>query len=217
MSVAANALTTLATVLEELELARDAGTRDARLERYINAASDFVASFCGRSFHRSDNIAEDIAGTGRTLIAVSRRPIVAIDSITIDDGAIAASTYSIHDAALGTIFRATGWPWEAASMPGLSYAPVPGTEEKTITVTYDGGYVTPAQAEQGLFSAAARTLPYDLEDAVVQLVVTRWQSRGHNMRVIGESYENSGITFGGVPVPVEILGILDAYAEIPNA
>jgi hypothetical protein len=218
VAVAAHALTTLATVLDELALEQDTGPKDTRLERYINAASEFVRTFCGRSFHREDNIAESVRGRGGTLIQVSRRPIITIDSITVDGATLQASTYSVDDADRGLIFRSTGWPWEAARMPGLSYQPIPGTEEPTIVVTYDGGFVTPAQAEAGMFSAAARTLPWDLEDAVVQLVVSRWKLRGRDVRVSSETYDSGGgFTFGGAPVPPEILAILDGYSEIPNA
>lgn len=218
MAVAANALTTLATVLDELGLEQDSGVKDTRLERYINAASDFVASFCGRTFQRADNIAEKVRGRGGTLIQVSRRPIITIDSITVDLATVAATDYHVDNAGRGLIFRSTGWPWEPARMPGLSYAPIPGTEEPTIIVTYDGGFVTPAQADQGLFSAAPRTLPYDLEDVVIQLAVSRWKLRGRDVRVVAESYDSGGgFTFGGAPVAPEILAVLDNYTDIPNA
>lgn len=213
MTVAANALTTLATVLDELGLASDSGAQDARLERYINAASDFVASYCDRTFHRTDSIAESGRGYGQTLLRLSRRPVVSIASVAING--TATTDYTLEDAARGLLYRSTGWPWQPARMPSLSFSVVPGTEAPDVVVTYNGGFVTPAQVAAGTF--ATRTLPYDLEDAVVQLVMTRWRNRGRDMRVVAESYGEGGFTFGGSAIPIEILGILDGYAEIVHA
>ncbi len=219
MTLAANALTTLATVLDELSLTTDGGVVDARLERYINAASDLIERYCGRTFQREDAIAELVAPKGGAFLLLERTPVLSIASIMDDGTTIDAAEYELRDADVGNVYRAAGWPSTARSRGGLTSSPVPGSEERTLTVTYSAGYVTPAQAADadGDFFEATRTLPYDLEDACVQMVTTRWLARGVDLRLRQKAYENATMTFGGTPIPPEIMGVLDSYARIASA
>lgn len=209
--LASNALTTLATVLDELGLVSDSGgAQDMRFERYINAASAFCARFCDRTFERATGIVERAKGFGGTHLIVSRTPIVTVTSIALDGDAFDTDTYAVHDAEAGILYRAAGWPNTAPRLPGITQPYAPGMEERSIVVTYDGGYVTPAQV-------GTRTLPWDLEDVVVQMVTSRWRGRGNDIRIRQETHEAKSYTFGGVPIPPEQLAVLAHYARIPVA
>ncbi len=216
MALAANALTTLKVVLDELSLTMDNGQQDARLEHYINAASDWVAQHCGRTLQRADAIAEGVKGFGGVLLRVARPPIVAITSIAIDGGTVDAAGYAVQDAERGVIFRGACWPWTAVARAGITSPQVPGWEDHTrIVVTYNGGWVTPSQAAAGLFSASPRTLPYQIEDACVRLVASRWRSRGTDGRLVSESTSNMSITFDGWAIPKTVLAALSPFAKYP--
>lgn len=191
MSLAANALTNLATLKSELNIS--VSTHDTYLERVINATSDFVAQWCNRTFHFEETIVEDVAGYGTNNLLVSRTPIVTIDSITYDGGVVSASDYEVSDAAAGIIYAPKLWIWTGLGGSGITHLPRPGTERKLYTVTYDGGYVTEPQVDGD--PQLTRTLPYDLEDAVLQIAVYRYRQRGRDQSVQSESLLNASVSY----------------------
>jgi hypothetical protein len=208
-----NALTTLAIVLDELGIAGDGGAQDTRLVRYINAASDFAAGYCGRTFHRAE-VVETAAPRGGVYLLLARTPIVSIVSIFDGGVELDAGSYEIRDAFAGIVHRSSGWRWPAARRATITYPAVPGTEDASIEATYVGGYATPAQvAEGGAYAGEAVTVPSDLEDAVVQLVVSRWKGRTRDRRIASESYSHAAFTYLGEPVPPEVRATLDRYAR----
>lgn len=215
MALAAQALTLLATVLDELGLTSDSGgAQDLRLERYILAVSEQIASHCGRVFQRDAAVVERVAGFGTTRLVLARAPVNALTSISIDGTLQDMTQVSIEDAKAGIIYRASGWASTAPSLPGISQGPAHGQEEKRIVVTYDGGYVTPFQVG---VPTPVRTLPYDLEDACVELVLSRWRSRGVDPRIAAEGSQNASRTVFGSELPPHIAAVLARYARIPFA
>lgn len=215
VTLQANALTNLATVLDELTLASDGGAVDSRLNRYINAASDFIERECGRSFSKALAIVENVQGFGLSTLKLSHTPIVALTSIAYQGTTYGAADLAVVDAGAGLVMRRGGFPWTAEKDTELSRRRVPGREFPDIVATYDGGYVTPKQKDDN--AALTRTLPSDLEDACVQLVTSRYQGRGVNVRERARRYEATGVTFGGEPVPPEIMAIIAKYARVANA
>lgn len=217
MALGADALTTVAVLLDEVAAAANA-TTTARAERYIEAASAFAASVCNRSFARADVVDEQHRGMGTPFIFLRRTPIVTVTEVTIDEAVADASTYRIE--AVGgvpqALFRKIGWPSSAAFGTPVDFEPIAGTQGADIAVTYSGGWVTPQQAADGAFSGAPRTLPADLEDAVVQLATSRWRGKGVDVRVRSQGNEASAVTFGGEPVPPEVLAILRRYQRIAH-
>lgn len=217
MVLPANALTTLATVFDELDgdVATDnGGPIDTRLERYIKAASALFRRECGRDFEFQAAIVEKAAGYGFTNVYARRSPIVALAQVKVDDAVLSSTAYELRDAGTerSKVFRSTGWTWSAGTRNEPTTPPVPGTERRYIELTYDGGYVTPQQVV--LNNALVRTLPDDIEDAVVSLVVSRWRRRGVDLRERQQSGQSSGVTFLGDPVAPEIVSVMQGYAHI---
>lgn len=223
--LAAHALTTLAAVNAELSLTADGGAVDNMIERFINGASERITKWCGREFIRTDSIEEKVKGKGTNVIRLSRRPILAIDSIVISDSTVDADDYFIEDADAGKVYRAAGWPNTAQRAPGISQPLVPGTEDASqIVVTYDGGYITPAQAATagawvtaGLFAGQARTLPWDIEDACIRLVASRWRKRGTDASIEQASGQNSSHSFQAEHMPRDVMAMLNPYRIFPHA
>lgn len=221
MAVDPSALTTLATVLDELGLTEDSGARDARLERYINSASAAIARYCSRQFHRSDGIVERLDGHGGTDLVLGRRPVLDVTSVVVDGATLDAADYELYDVARGIpgiLYRHTGWPWTARLAAGYSSEPWPGSEKRSIVVTYDGGWVTPEQNAQGLFSGAARTLPYDLEDACVRYVTMRFQRRSvdPSKQAVAQENKSYNLFFAG-DMPPEIATLVNRYKMVVQA
>lgn len=224
MAVAADALTTLTAVCEELKITSPDADATSFLERSINAASARVVRHCGRAFHRVDDIEEKVKGFGSPRIRLARTPILDVTSIVVDGTTIDDDDFHIEDAAPGdalgprSIFMPGGFPWTAERGPGISQSPVPGTEDSSrIIVTYDGGFVTPTQSGVGgAFAGQTRTLPYDLEEAVIRLVASRWRGRGRDGTVVAQSHEASGFTFDG-RLPADVVALLNPFTRFAHA
>lgn len=191
VELTSDALTLLATVKIELGIAAD--TYDDALKRMINAVSRRIRSYCDRIFYYEADIEESVPGYGDTLLRMSRFPILSIDSIAYDGTAIDSDTYSSADknAAAGLIYSEYGWVWTAKSLNSVMGDWVPGTEEDLYTVTYTAGFVTPAQETGEL----VRTLPWDLEDACIQAVASRWAGMGRDLSIESEKSLNYSVKY----------------------
>lgn len=212
MALASNALTTLATAKSELQLTGSCD--DSYLERLINAASDFVEQYTGRSFYNEAAKVEKVAGYATAFLTVSKSPLNSIASITFDGETVAAADYEIHNAGAGMIWKRGGWVWTAPRRQDITDPPLPGYERRLYQVTYDGGYITPNQV-------GTRDLPYDLEDAALRLVAMRYRQRGRDPSIVSErllswsaSYDKgSGGSETAPGIPPDVVSILDRYKQ----
>lgn len=237
MALDARVLTTLQTVKDELGIAALDVTKDSRLERLITVATDLIESECDRVFAFAAAIVEKCRGFGTPQIVVERRPIVSITSIDeLGTVLTAATEYEAlvdpitRRADSGVIVRKQAdyslrsWPWTASRRPDIEQDKLPGTEAGAITVTYLGGFVTPEQAASAGWAAAnplapARTLPYDLEQLVVELVVSLYRSSGQDRNVSLETVGDGGQSWGKgrAMIPDDIRAGLAKYARIAGA
>lgn len=230
MALEANALVPYETVRDELGLS---GTTDqAKIERYINVASERIAQYCNRVFRWSSGITENVAGFGAIHLRLSRTPLLTITSVKIDGTLLAVGEYAIDDAAAGLLVRKTGvdgvaraWPWTTHRRPDIAQDPFPGAEEKLIEVVYTGGYVTDVQKGSG-GAPSVRTLPFDLEQACVDLAVIAYRRKGEAQDVVSESVQGASITYDrgydrGAEdrsgIPAGIRAVLDKYARAAQA
>lgn len=216
LSVAA--LTTLDACLDEVDLEPSVDRRTrARLERYIEAASSLVAVIIGNGaaiqLHRAE-VTVAVAGQNTPTLILPHTPIVAVDEVSIDGDVVDADEYEVEDADLGFLRRVGGvWPFDGLTTDGVVHVPMWSTARRNVSVTYTAGWVTPGQATELL----PRTLPHAIEDAVVELVTSRWRRRNKDLRVAAETLEKSSYTYGGVPVPAEVMAALAPYVRIANA
>lgn len=211
-----HALTTLADVKTELGIS--GSTEDDYISRLINAVSDMIRFYCGRTFYYEEDIEESVAGYGQTRLLVSRTPIVgSISSITYEGTAIDTTIYSVEDADAGIIYCSYGFNW-TAQLTGKSIGEAtPGTEALSYVVTYDGGYYTPQQYV--VDNGTDRSLPYDLEDACIQLVAGRYRAKGRDPRISAEHLKSWGANYGGPEdrshaIPASIRSTLDRYKRL---
>lgn len=210
----ANALTTLSAVLDELDLPRGDRKRDDRVRRLINELSDFVAGYCGRALHAA-TVTEATPGFGLTDLVLRRRPIISVATVTIDGSAETDFTVrDISPGVPGVLFRAGGWPNTAAARAGLVNQFASGTEESSIVVVYDGGFVTPHQVELALYTT--RTLPWDLEGIVLRMAAARFADVGADPRVKSEEVLSASVTYRD-GLPPEMTSVLDRYRVFPSA
>lgn len=179
-------LTTPATVALELGVS----AADPRLPRLISVASDAIAAFLNRQLHYIAGMTELVQGFGRPRLLLNVSPIVSITSITLPDGTVVTDYIRENDKA-GILYRRSGWASTALARGGLppQNDVAPGTQEPAISVVYSAGWVTPAAV------AGVRSLPYDIEEACVQTVVTRYRRGGQDEAISQEALGDYSVTY----------------------
>lgn len=185
-----NALTTVATL--EGVLGISSGSEDDRLNRLINVASDRLEKELGRKLARKQ-VTEKVAGYGTLTLRVSRTPLLSVSSITFDDEAVSSNDYEIWDAEAGEIRSDCGaWANTARISGVLAPTPIAGTQQKLFEVSYTGGYVTPQQASD---TGDTRTLPSDIEQAVIQYAVMLYHGESRPGDIAKESIDGASTTY----------------------
>lgn len=152
-------LTSLATLKRMLNIVDD--SKDEELAMVIAASSDYVCNYCGREF-AMQTVREELKSAGTPELLLSLTPIINIDQVAYDD--VSVDGWTLYDADAGiiqdvpnfrsTMLRSTTWDDHPSSYG-----------RKRWSVTYTGGYVLPDWGE----SQGDRTLPFDLERAVLDL------------------------------------------------
>jgi len=87
--------------------------------------------------------------------------------------------------------------------------------EQTVDVTYDGGYVTPKQVDDGTYTD--RTLPHQIEEAVIQSVATAYALRGTPRGVESESIGSLSVSFANSVGPTTTVGgraVTQSFADL---
>lgn len=191
MALATNALTTVATVEDELGIA--SSTETARLERMINIASAAAESYCDRVFYRDTAIAEKVEGTDGPLMFLSRGPVHSITSVVYLTTTLDTTEYEIRDSGghEQTIYNLNGsWRRGSIRRNDTSQTQVAGFERYGYTVTYDAGWYTPKQDDDDV--TVTRDLPYDIEGAVIAMVSFLRRSMGRDPTLKAEAmFESS--------------------------
>lgn len=159
-------LTTVERVKARLGISND--SQDEMIEEMIKAASDFVVKFCGREF-ALQRVKESLVSKGVPELLLSLTPVVDFEFVEFDDTVIEDVT--LYDAEAGIIQRRSGFRSTTIPNRTIDFAPS-NYHEKRWHVTYTGGYILPSYG----VSQGPRTLPYDLERAVLEIVKTELTS-----------------------------------------
>ncbi|WP_158671924.1 phage head-tail connector protein [Bradyrhizobium guangdongense] len=160
--VSDTALTTLARVKIELDIANSDTSSDAVLEEKIDEASDDIEAALGFRLVRESVVEtfwhEQYDAAPEKLI-LDRTPVASIASVVVDGVAVDTSAWRL-DPGTGELFAlCDGHPhvWIFC---------------KSIVVTYDGGWILPG--------ASNRDLPKGIEGACVALVSSFWAAKGRD-------------------------------------
>lgn len=200
MPLAELALTDTVTARSHLGIT---GTgEDVLIQFLVNAVSEAMSHEIRRPVHYRTDTVERVPGFGGCRLRVTGRPLLAITSVELVDidGSTVLETYSagsyeIEDSEglLGSIYRPTGWPDTAQHVAGIVGKSLPGTERSAIQVTYDSGWITPYQASATEYVGGplgTRSLPYDLEYACLESMISLYRRRGHDLARLAESTQD---------------------------
>ncbi|WP_209318352.1 phage major capsid protein [Falsiroseomonas selenitidurans] len=146
-------------------VAAGSNARDAALETKIDEASGAIADWCGRTLAQ-EAVSEVFRLSGPLdVLALARRPVVAIASVTCDGTVLPADRYEHHPE--------SGRLWRLCSGARAMW-----TGAKVV-VAYTGGYALPEGA------------PPALSRACIVLATSWWQARGRDATVRSESTGSS--------------------------
>lgn len=204
VALASNALTTVEEVRDRLGILGN--DQNDRLTRLVNAASDYIERKLDRKLYREVITNEKVIGEGTDKIVLSRRPIVSISEIRYKDQVISSSSYEILGDGVSGIVQSTsgGFVWTAHHVVDVSFSKVPGTELQSFEVDYTGGYYLPSDS-------ANRNLPYDLEEACISLVISRYNSLTRDQNIKSERILSYGVTYFDRSVSPEVQEVLNHY------
>lgn len=209
MAISTTALTTLAALKSLLGITD--GSQDVRLEGLINGASESIERYCDRKFARQVGIVELKAEFGSCDLYVDRNPVEVITSVTRAGVLVDAATYDV-DLVSGRLYRGAGWQWSAVEVLSIEPYGAPGTEKKTLSIVYTGGYSLPQDNR-----ALGTGLPYDLEEACLALCAYRKKMSPKNVGLSAEQAGNASRSFSGGKAPgwpEYITAMLDPYSRI---
>lgn len=201
-----------------------------RLEQAINAVSEAIEQYCDRRFVYGQ-WTENLGASGRTFLRVKRLPLRSISLISFMGGALnATGDYEIYEQMLdgagnpipsdtGLIYRQVGWVWTAPFMLAAAPYQAPGQEFDVYQVVYLGGYQTPqfdglpGVGGSGVAPAIPADLPFELEKACIDGVVSYWRRMGWDRNVLNESFADAKVQYrdNAELLPAEILPVLDRY------
>lgn len=188
-------LTTPQTLATELGI----GAGDPRLPRLISAASGAVRGYLGRRrLHYGSAISEKVAApAGRERLILDVTPILEVASVTYPGGAV--DGWALEDSDLGFLYLAGGWPSTARYRSGLVQDDLrAGSEQASIVVVYEGGWITPAQAASTGWAGPARSLPEEIEEAAIQAAASLYRNPGGYGPIASESLGDYSVSYRAI-------------------
>jgi hypothetical protein len=184
-TMATGDLTTLDNVKAWLSPPLASTADDALLSRLITAASRFIETWLNRTITAQDYI-ETRNGRGGARLFLRHRPVTAVASVTIGGISVPPASVAGGD----------GFLFDDSSISLVGYAFTRGVGN--VAVSYTAGYAA---------------TPPEIEQACIELVVTRYKERDR----IGQVSKNLGgemVSFSQKDLPADVQTLLDQYRNV---
>jgi uncharacterized phiE125 gp8 family phage protein len=192
MTLAVNALTTVAAVKSYLKIADTNTIDDARIEGLINACSSAIENFCRRNFKMQTFTDEEYDGNDHRYLNLYNYPIQSVESVTLNDEVVDAKEYIVKKK-IGILARKYN-----NTLSGISYnryVPIWPKGDANILVTYTAGY---------------DVIPADLEQACILFVMSFFKSDVANF----STTFTDGFVFRADAMPVQVKLMLQPYMKV---
>lgn len=213
-------LATVAHVKEELGITTTSA--DDRIARLILQASAWADRVVGYPL-AAQQYREAVAGYGTQRLMLSRTPLVSVSALfygTDTGSAIEVLTTEFSlDRDAGFLVRPEGWDWTVPVAQDLELRPVPGQELTPWLTDYVAGFSLVGHDPSSVLwstvhgtTSTGRTLPYDIEDAVITKVTQVYRGLDNvAMKQVGDLRIEYG-TVGRSGEPVDpALSLLKAW------
>lgn len=197
-NLVSHAFITLNEVKEALEIS--GGDHDAKLNGYINRATDIIESYCRRRFLSTVHTDEIYSGDGSRYLSLRNFPVTSLASVAYRTGDFSSPSWDAVDTELFTLDTAAG------NDSGVIYLDTGfhrGVENYRFT--YTAGY-------------ALADVPNDLKEACIEIVSYLFNRRKSTPGIKSETLGRYSYTLGSAPSGgmgiLKLLGvddILDTY------
>lgn len=208
------ALSDTASLRQLLGITTDpTGAQEAYHRALLRRASVWATNFVGYPL-LLQKYQECVPAYGHRNLMLSRTPLRTILRVfdATDTGTATeycSTDYRVQDKDAGFLSRDRGFDWTAGVTYGLDAHVVPQSEREPWLVEYQAGYVYPALSTSSVIwstagvggtTSTARTLPEDIEQAVLLKAVELFQAQPGNVqsKQVGDlaiTYVNSKFTY----------------------
>jgi len=204
MSLISYALTTVARY--KVFAGITSSTQDDLIELLINAATDYIESYCGRRFKKTTYTQEIYDGDNSMVLSLRNFPVDSSAAFTIEwrNSGVNEDDWETIDSQYHTVDYESGI---VKAMGGLKYR----GNRSSLRVTYTAGYdYDNAATFLGTVGAG------DLEYACWELVKNALNNSNLNSNVQSEHLREYSVTYfaGGVYSNSVVMDILDKYKNI---
>jgi uncharacterized phiE125 gp8 family phage protein len=176
-------ITTLANAKQWLAISSD--TDDDLLTRLIHAASGFIETYLSRRLC-SRTYAEIRDGTGGRVINFREYPVTAVSWVAVN----------------------------GVSLPLAPDTVTPGYRFTRTQIILQGHRFTQGWGNVSLnYTAGFETIPFDVEQACIELVSWRYNERQH-IGQSGKSLEGANVTYSVQDLPPDVKTVLDRYRRV---
>lgn len=216
-------LTTVTRAKSVLGVTASSTGEDEEVENLIRGVTDEVASFIGYWPFRQV-YSETIRSYGNLRLMTARTPIRGLSGVFLGNALVLPSSYEIEDAEAGFIHREQGWPWSAGTQWDLSAHIVAHSELPRFQLIYEAGWVRTNNELSGLgwlSNRGGRTLPWQIEEAALELIQDRYDARSVGRTVKSRTIGDFSITYADRPdshqtgeMPTRVLGALNTFRRI---
>jgi uncharacterized phiE125 gp8 family phage protein len=110
MTLAANALTTLAGAKGYLKIPLDDTDQDGVIEFLINAVSSQIEAYCKRKLKEQVYTDEEFDGNDFNTLLLPAYPVTAVSSVKIDDEVVVSSEYKVRKSRGALVRLKSCWP-----------------------------------------------------------------------------------------------------------
>jgi hypothetical protein len=176
------------------------------IEQKINAVSDYVEKYIDRRLQNQTYTDEPHAGNGRQLLQLRQWPVTKLTKVAVSGTLLnppADYAMSDADALRGQIYAPNGWSYDGALVGPVGEPIAP---YRSYLITYSAGYTLPKDAT----GENPRTLPYDLEEACIELISAKIAVIGSE-NVKSESLGDASKSYYEDDLPPAIKAVLDRY------
>lgn len=181
-------LCTLADVKSYLNIQNT--TNDALLQLLITAASQYMMTYCGRTFQLTTYTNEAYNGTGNAMQMLLNSPVVAVSAVSVNG--IARTPFNQSSYPGGYRFDEDG------IYAGCDFG-VWCDGFQNVVVSYQAGYAT---------------IPYDLNFACIELVAKRYRDKDKSI-VTQRSIAGETIIYNpAFDLPPSVKSVLDNYFRV---
>jgi hypothetical protein len=149
--------------MDDLNVSGDVA--QGRVQRLINAVSNAIERYCGKTFQVQANFTEAVTvqpgvidpaeqgalttnpiTAGVTRLVLSLVPVLYVSQVTNQNDIVPPAWYVIEDALAGFLFNQFGWTSDPVAYIGTARDVMTGYEDPQTQATYTAGYVLPNQA-----------------------------------------------------------------------